>query len=266
MDKAMNHEEAGKLWNASADTWTKLARAGYDVYRDYLNTPAFFAMLPDVKGLSGLDIGCGEGHNTRLLAQRQALMTAIDISETFIAHARQSEEQEPLSIDYRVASAVKLPFADAIFDFATAFMSLMDISETGRVLAETYRVLKSGGFLQFSITHPCFDTPHRRNLRDEKGLTYAIEVGDYFRNLDGEITEWLFGATPPEVKQGLPKFRIPRFTRTMSQWLNLLIETGFLIERMEEPRPTEETVRACPDLQDAQVVAYFLHIRARKPE
>jgi hypothetical protein len=39
---AMNHEEAVRFWNANADTWTKLARAGYDVYRDYLNTPAFF--------------------------------------------------------------------------------------------------------------------------------------------------------------------------------------------------------------------------------
>jgi hypothetical protein len=109
-------------------------------------------------------------------------------------------------------------------------------------------------------------TPHRRNLRDENGLTYAIEVGDYFRNLEGAISEWLFGAAPPEVKQGLPKFKTPRFTRTVSQWLNLLIETGFQIERIEEPRPSDETVRACPDMQDAQVVAYFLHIRARKPE
>jgi ubiquinone/menaquinone biosynthesis C-methylase UbiE len=66
-------------------------------------------------------------------------------------------------------------------------MSLMDIPETDRTLAEAYRVLKPGGFLQFSITHPCFDTPHRRNLRDENGLTYAIEVGDYFRNLEGPV-------------------------------------------------------------------------------
>lgn len=124
---------------------------------------------------------------------------------------------------------------------------------------------QTGGFLQFSITHPCFDTPHRRNLRDENRLTYAIEVGDYFRNLEGEVTEWLFGAAPPEAKQGFPKFKPPRFTRTVSQWLNLLIETGFQLERIEEPRPSGETVRDCPDMQDAQVVAYFLHIRARKP-
>jgi len=193
-------------------------------------------------------------------------VTAIDISEIFIAHAKQAEEQEPLGIDYRVASAVELPFADATFDFATAFMSLMDIPETDRVLAEAHRVLKPGGFLQFSITHPCFDTPHRRNLRDENGLTYAIEVGGYFRNLEGAVTEWLFGAAPPEVKQGLVKFKTPRFTRTVSQWLNLLIENGFELERVEEPRPSDATVRACPDMQDAQVVAYFLHIRVRKPE
>src|SRR5262245_57525022 len=261
----MDHEEVGRFWNASADAWTKLSRAGYDVYRDYLNTPAFLAMLPEVEGLSGLDIGCGEGHNTRLLAQRRALVTAIDISENFIAHAKQLEEQDPLGIDYRVASAVELPFADAAFDFATAFMSLMDIPETDRALADAYRVLKPCGFLQFSITHPCFDTPHRRNLRDENRMTYAIEVGDYFRNLSGEISEWLFGAAPPEAKQGLPKFKTPRFTRTVSQWLNLLIETGFQLERIEEPRPGDETVRDCPDMQDALVVAYFLHIRARKP-
>jgi ubiquinone/menaquinone biosynthesis C-methylase UbiE len=261
----MDPEEVGRFWNANADAWTKLSRAGYDVYRDYLNTPAFFAILPDVDGLSGLDIGCGEGHNTRLLARRRAMVTAIDISEVFIAHAKLAEEQEPLGIEYLVASAVELPFAGATFDFATAFMSLMDIPETDRALAGAYRVLKPGGFLQFSITHPCFDTPYRRNLRDENRLTYAIEVGDYFRNLEGEITEWLFGAAPPEARQGLPKFKTPRFTRTVSQWLNLLIETGFQLERIEEPRPSDETVRDCPDMQDAQVVAYFLHIRARKP-
>ena len=262
----MDHREVGRYWNGNADTWTKLARAGYDVYRDYLNTPAFFDMLPDVAGLSGLDIGCGEGPNTRLLAERGARVTAIDISERFIKPARQLEEEDPLGIDYRVASAAELPFADSTFDFVTGFMSFMDIPETDRVLAESYRALKPGGFLQFSLAHPCYDTPHRRNLRNEEGLTYAIEVGDYFRNIDGEICEWLFGAAPPEVKEGLPKFKTPRFTRTLSQWLNLLIESGFMLERVREPRPSDETVEACPDVQDAQVVAYFLHICATKPK
>jgi hypothetical protein len=120
--------------------------------------------------------------------------------------------------------------------------------------------------LQFSICHPCFDAPHRVNRRDAAGRTYAIEVGDYFRNQDGEIHQWLFTAAPLQVKQDLSKFKAPRFTRTLSQWLNLVAGTGFRLERVAEPRPSDETVRACPHLQDAQVVAYFLHLRLRKPE
>ncbi len=262
----MDHRQAGRYWEGNAEAWTRLARAGYDVYRDCLNTPAFFEMLPDVAGLSGLDIGCGEGHNTRLLAARGARVVAVDVSETFVRNARELEMQEPRGIQYAVASGVELPFGGSQFDFATGFMSFMDIPETGRLLAEAYRVLKPGGFLQFSISHPCYDTTHRRNLRDSNGITYAIEVGGYFHNLQGEpIIDWLFSAAPPDARQGLPPFKAPHFTRTLGQWMNLLIETGFVIERIEEPRPSDETVAWCPNIQDAQVVAYFLHVRARKP-
>lgn len=261
----MDHEEVGRYWNESADSWTMLARRGYDIYRDHLNTPAFFAMLPDVTGLIAIDIGCGEGHNTRLLAKRGAQVTAVDISEVFLRHAKEFEQQQQLGIDYRLASAVDLPFSESSFDFATAFMSLMDVPETDRVLAEAYRVIKPGGFLQFSITHPCFDTPHRKNLRDTNRKTYAIEVGDYFRDLNGEIDEWLFKGAPAEEKRGLRKFRIPRFTRTLGHWLNLIADAGFMLERVEEPRPSDDTIAAHPGLQDAQVVAYFLHMRVRKP-
>jgi ubiquinone/menaquinone biosynthesis C-methylase UbiE len=111
------------------------------------------------------------------------------LSPTFVRHAKEAEEARLLGVRYEVSSAVNLPFEDASFDFATALMSLMDIPEMGRVLAEVFRVLRPGGFLQFSITHPCFDAPHRKDLRNEDRLTYAIEVGDYFRRLDGEMEE-----------------------------------------------------------------------------
>ena len=121
------------------------------------------------------------------------------------------EQREPLGIDYRVANALDLPFPENCFDFATAVMSMMDVPETERAVAEVFRVIKPGGFFQFSITHPCFDTPYRRNLRNERGLTYAIEVGDYFQNLNGEISEWIFSAAPEDLRKGLPKFKVPRF-------------------------------------------------------
>ena len=261
---SMDHREVGEYWDRNAGVWTELSRRGYDVYRDWLNTPAFFEMLPDIAGRCGLDIGCGEGTNTRLLAERGARVVAVDVSRVFIQHAVIEERSTQLGIHYAIASAVELPFSAASFDFCTAFMSFMDIPETEQVIAEVQRVLKPGGFLQFSITHPCFDTPYRRNLRDEQGRTYAIEVGDYFRNLQGEISEWLFSAAPEEVREDLPMFRIPRFTRTLSQWLNLLIENGLTIERIIEPTPSDEVVCQCPSIQDSQVVAYFLHIHARK--
>ena len=83
--------------------------------------------------------------------------------------------------------------------------------------------------------------------------------------MNGEVEEWLFSAAPPEVHADTRPFRVPRFTWTLSEWLNLLIDTGFVLERFGEPHPSDEAVQKRPRLQAAQVVALFLHVRARKP-
>jgi ubiquinone/menaquinone biosynthesis C-methylase UbiE len=261
----MDHFEVGRLWNENAPAWTALSRQGYDVYRDLVNTPAFLEVLPDIDGLEGLDIGCGEGSNTRKLASLGAKMVGIDISSIFIQEAISQEKIEPLGIKFLVASALELPFADQRFDFATAFMSLMDMPNYDIALREAFRILKPGGFLQFSITHPCFDTPHRKNLRDEMGKTYAIEVGGYFDRIDGQISEWIFGSAPEELQQQWPLFRIPFYHRTISEWLNLLIDVGFVLEKFVEPKANDVVTTHYPQMQDSQVVAYFLQVRCRKP-
>ena len=63
----------------------------------------------------------------------------------------------------------------------------------------------------------------------------------------------------------MPPFRTHVFMQTLSSWLNRLVEAGFVLERFGEPCPSDEAVRERPGLQDAQVVAYFLHVLARKP-
>lgn len=261
----MDDNETGRYWNDNAEVWTELARAGFDIYRDYLNTPAFFEILPNINGLSGIDIGCGEGNNTRLLAQKGATLKAVDISENFINKARDVEKNNALGIQYYVASATELPFENAYFDFATSFMCLMDMPNPEKALQEAYRTLKPNGFLQFSITHPCFTTPHRKNLRNSNCKTYAIEVGDYFKNLDGRLDEWIFREAPENLKNQLPKFKTPIFSRTLTQWFSAILNTGFIIERINEPYADDETISRQPALQDTQIVAYFLHIRCRKP-
>ena len=264
LEAFMDHLQTGKLWEDNADAWTAMVRAGYDIYRDCLNTPAFLAMLPDVSGQRGLDLGCGEGHNTRLLARRGAAMTGLDIAGRFLHHARQAETAEPLDIRYVQGSGLELPFAPASFDFVTAFMSLMDMPETERVLAEVHRILTPGGFLQFSITHPCTDVPIRRKVKDAKGRDVAITLGGYFQQLSGQVEEWSFSAAPPAVRQRWPAFKIPRYNHTLSQWLNMLITAGFVIARVGEPAPDERTLERCPHLADARTMPYFLHIRAQK--
>ena len=150
----MDDKEVGRYWEENAKNWTKLARMGYDKCRDLINSPAFFKMLPDISGLKGLDIGCGEGYNTRIAAKKGAKMYAIDISKVFINCAKEKETTETLGINYQVANAIELPFLDKEFDFAIATMSMMDIANLEKALNEAFRVIKPGGFFQFSIIHP----------------------------------------------------------------------------------------------------------------
>ncbi|HOW72318.1 MAG TPA: class I SAM-dependent methyltransferase [Phycisphaerae bacterium] len=260
----MNHGDVGRIWDENAAAWTRLTRMGCDVLRDYVNTPAFLEMLPEVAGLRGLDIGCGEGHNTRLVAGKGARMTAFDISRIFVQQAHAYERDLPLYISYLRASAVELPFAAEAFDFAMATMSLMDMPEHERVMGEVHRVLKPGGFLQFSISHPCFATPRWKWILDEEGNRIAMECGDYFQELHGEMEHWIFSNTPAELKDELPEFHIPRFTRTLSAWMNLLLDAGFAIERLDEPCASDEALARQPTLADSRVIAYTLIVRCRK--
>jgi hypothetical protein len=47
-------------------------------------------------------------------------------------------------------------------------------------------------------------------------------------------------------------------------WIELA-RAGFRLEYVAEPCPTDEVVRRCSAVQEAQVVAYFLHVRVREP-
>jgi len=260
----MDDPEAGRYWDANADVWTRLSRAGYDVYRDLINSPAFFAALPDVAGLRGLDIGCGEGHNTRALRERGAAVVAIDISPRFVRLARDAEPEGPTAIRFAIASGQALPFAESTFHFATAFMSLMDMPRPEVALREVRRVLRPSGFLQFSILHPCGFTPHRKQKKTEGGRVLAIETAGYFDPPEGHIDEWLFSAAPREVKQGLPPFRVPAFYRTLAFWLNAVIRAGLQIEYVEEPHADLSTAEKHPVVADTRIAPYFLHVRCRR--
>jgi SAM-dependent methyltransferase len=262
----MKRTDVARYWEENAETWTRHSRAGHDVYRDALNTPAFLSMLPSIAGLRGLDIGCGEGSNTRELARRGANICAIDVAPTFIRYARAAEAAMPLGVVYFVADGTELPFAAGSFDFTTAFMSMMDMHDQRRALSEVRRVLKPGGFLQFSILHPCFVPPYRRVLREANGKTRAIEVSGYFDEIDGRLDTWWFSTLPPEERKRTRPFRTPRFHRTLSAWVEIIGAAGLVIDRFAEPSASAELALAEPVVEDTRVAPLFLHIRAARPE
>jgi ubiquinone/menaquinone biosynthesis C-methylase UbiE len=220
-------------------------------------------MLPDVTGLQGLDLGCGEGNNTRLVAASGARLTALDISPTFVRAAHDWEVSTPQGIRYLVASGWHLPFPDSTFDFATAFMVLMDIPHPHKALQEVSRVLKPGGFFQFSMTHPCFCPPQFGWKDDAEGNHIARVVGDYYR--EGIwVDEWTFGTAPAEMKAKYRKFRTAYYHLTLSSWVNTLVEAGLRIERMCEPRASDEVIAENPYLADSRVTPLFLQVLCRK--
>lgn len=250
------------MWNANARSWTELSRAGFDVYRDLVNTPAFLAMLPSIAQRSGLDLGCGEGHNTRLLAERGPTnVVALDIADAFVAAAAGSGGS---GVRFVIADGATLPFATGSFDFVTAFMSLMDVGDPESTLREVQRVLKPEGFVQLSVLHPATATPIRRWVNDESGQREALAIGDYF--FEGPMTDrWIFSAAPADVRQRHEPFTISSARRTLTGWISAVLAAKLSIEAIAEPHADEETARSHPEVADTAIVPFFLILRARKP-
>ncbi len=262
----MDKEISTQRWHENAQTWTTLSRAGYDVYRDVLNTPWFLRFLPDVTGQFGIDIGCGEGTNTRRVAQLGATITGCDLVQTFVDAAQELEAHDPVGASFTQADARHLPFVDNHFDFATSFMCLMDFPNPDQALKEAFRVIKPTGFLQFSILHPCFVTLNSKRDQDPVTGKLGRTVHEYFTHSNGAEETWTFGTVPPELLDTIPKFNVPRFHRPLSDWINDIVTTGFTLEAIQEPRATDQEARDHPSVADTRDTPLFLHFRCRKPE
>jgi ubiquinone/menaquinone biosynthesis C-methylase UbiE len=255
----MEETHSGTQWEANAPAWIAMSRAGSDRYRDLVNTPAFMSLLPDLDGCRVLDVGCGEGHNTRLLRSSGADVTAFDVSPTFVRASRDADA----SIDHLVADATAIPFVDGTFDVVTAFMSVMDMPDPGAVLAEMARVVRRGGCVQFSITHPASSTPEREWIRSPDGAKWLLATGGYFD--EGPITEsWTFASAPDDLRGRYEPFTITWTRRTLSGWLNLVVDAGLTIDRVVEPVATSEVAELHPEVADTRITPYFLIVRARR--
>ncbi|HHP7230938.1 MAG TPA: methyltransferase domain-containing protein [Xenococcaceae cyanobacterium] len=97
-----------------------------------------------------LDVGCGIGGSTLYLAQKfDAIAQGITLSPVQASRAKERARDEGLaaSVNFQVANALAMPFADNTFDLVWSLESGEHMPDKTQFLAECYRVLRPGGKL-----------------------------------------------------------------------------------------------------------------------
>lgn len=104
-----------------------------------------------LQGARVLEIGCGMGLHSELMARAGADVNAIDLSPTSVAASRRRFELKGLAGAIREADAENLPFEDGAFDFVWSWGVIHHSSRTARIVREIRRVLKPTGSCRIMV-------------------------------------------------------------------------------------------------------------------
>jgi SAM-dependent methyltransferase len=195
-------------------------------YNALYERPAMLALLPPLEGLRILDAGCGSGWYAERLIERGAIIDAIDASAAMVDHARaRLEKTGPLAGKHatlKVADlADPLPFDDSLFDGIVSPLVLHYLRDWRPTLREMKRVLKPGGWLQLSTHHPAADAER-------------FQTRNYFAT-EHIVDEWEWVG------------KVEFFRRSLTEIVSSVVESGFVLDRIVEPVPTDEFKAAKPD-------------------
>jgi SAM-dependent methyltransferase len=205
----------------------------------YYERPGLTSLLPPLVAVRVLDVGCGSGWYAEYLLSSGAVVTAFDVNVDFVTltQSRVGHRARVLHADL----TEPLTFAqDGEFDLVVCPLVMHYLRDWRPTLREFYRVLQSKGLLVFSTHHPFMDWK-------------LFNKEDYFA-LELLEDEWDIGK--------IRFYRRP--LTTISEDLN---SSGFLIERLLEPQPTEDFRRMEPNSYERLTKnPWFLFVRARKAE
>ena len=163
------HRDAGPQESARANRqwWDAEARTYQDEHGAFLGDAdllwcpeglreADAHLLGEVRGRDVLEVGCGAAQGGRWLVAAGARVTAFDVSHGQLLESRRLDARTGTAVHRVVqADAQRMPFRDASFDLVvSAFGGIPFVADSARTMRECARLLRPGGRLVFSVTHP----------------------------------------------------------------------------------------------------------------
>ncbi len=235
-----------KTERAAAATYDRIAdayaeRVDTKPHNAYYDRPAVISLWHDVKDRDVLDAGCGPGVYAEELVKRGARVIAGDVSQRMreLAVERLGASAQVVELDL----SLRLPFEDAAFDAVNAPLCLDYIRDWDHVFAEFNRVLKPGGYVVVSCTHPSFDAEYYRTE-----CYFEIEA------VEGQWSG--FGE----------RFIMNSYRRPLAAFINAPLRAGLVLDKLLEPLPTEEFRDADPrHYAELTHRPAFLMMRLHKP-
>lgn len=202
-------------WDESAAAWIASQGEDGDFGRAFVLDRPMLERLALREYRSAVDIGCGEGRFCRMLAERGIETTGIDPTAALINAA---QARHPGG-DYRVAAAEALPFADASFDLAISYNSLIDIADIAAAITEMARVLRPGGTLLIANLTSFNTTGQNQSWTPDGRFTMD--------NYMDERAEWVSW-------RGI---HVQNWHRPLGRYMALLLAAGLELRHFAEPLP-----------------------------
>ena len=206
-------------------------------------------LIPDLKNKNVLDLGCGFGWHCRYAREQKAsYVTGVDISDRMIERAREMT-RDPL-ITYIKAPIEDIDFSNSQFDVVISSIAFHYIESFKSISGKIYNYLKPGGSFVFSVEHPIFTSNEKQDwYYDEHGNRLHWPVDNY--QIEG-MRETIF------LTENVTKYH-----RTISTYINELIDKGFTLSRVKESFPSDEMLKD-PGMKDENRRPMFLMISANK--
>lgn len=234
-------------YNEYAEEYNKHVSNPNDAtFHAYYEKPAIRAQLPELTGLSVISIGCGSGVDAQWLIDNGAqAVTGIDISSGLIDIAK----REHPGIDFRVMDMEALDFPDETFDLAYSSLAIHYLDNWTMALSEAKRILKPASKYIFSCGHPIDSATEHKEDDTQKsnllGRTIIRETRD--RKVHGDyLAVATDGIRPIDGLIGTMPVRV--FHRPVSVMIEQILASGFMIEKLVEPQPTEEMRTVDPQI------------------